>query len=60
VSLVAYISEDGLASQQWEERDLVLRRSYAPVKGNAKSRKRECVCLGAGWGEGIGDFGDKI
>ena len=47
MSLVAYIAEDGLVSHQWEERPLVLQRSYAPVQGNARASKRE---------EGIEDF----
>jgi hypothetical protein len=29
---------------------------YAPVKGNARARKWECVDWGIGNGEGIGDF----
>jgi hypothetical protein len=36
VSLVAYVAEDGLVGHQWEERPLVLRRSYAAVQRNAK------------------------
>jgi hypothetical protein len=28
VSVVAYVIEDGLVGHQWEERPLVLRRSY--------------------------------
>jgi len=59
VSLVAYVAEVGLVGHQWEERPLVLRRSYAPVQGNAKARK-EWVGRGTGWGEGVGDFGDSI
>jgi hypothetical protein len=60
MSLVAYVAEDGLVGHQWEERPLVLRRSYAPVQGNARARKQEWVCWGAGWGESIGDFRDSI
>jgi hypothetical protein len=60
VSLVEYLAEDGLVSHQWEERPLVLRRSYAPVQGNARVRKQEWVGWGAGHGEGIGGFGDSI
>jgi hypothetical protein len=50
VSLAAYVAEDGLVGNQWEERPLVLRRSYAPVQGNARARKGESV----GWGAGVG------
>ena len=35
MSLVAYVTEDGLVGHQWEERPWVLGRSYAPVQGNA-------------------------
>jgi hypothetical protein len=42
-SLAAYVPEDGLVSHQWEERPLVLQRSYAPVQGNVSARKREWV-----------------
>jgi hypothetical protein len=41
VPLLAYVAEDGLVSHQWEERPLVLQRSYAPVQGNARTRKWE-------------------
>jgi hypothetical protein len=54
MSLVAYVAEDDLVSHQWEERPLVLRRSYAPVQGNARARKWELVGWGAGWGGGLG------
>jgi hypothetical protein len=48
VSLVVYVAEDGLVGHQWEERPLVLQRSYAPVQRNARARKQEWV----GWGAG--------
>ena len=54
MSLVAYVAEDGLVSHQWEERPLVLRRSYVPVQGNARARKQEWVDWGAGLGESMG------
>jgi hypothetical protein len=57
VSLVAYVAEDGLVGHQWEERALVLQRSYVPVQGNARARKREWVREGAGLGEGIRALG---
>jgi hypothetical protein len=52
VSLVPYVAEDGLVGHQWEDRPLVLRRSYAPVQGNARARKQELVGWGAWWGGG--------
>jgi hypothetical protein len=60
VSLAAYVAEEGLVNHQWEDRPLVLRRSYVPVQGNARARKWECVGQGAGQREGIGGFGDSI
>jgi hypothetical protein len=60
MSLAAYVAEDGLVGHQWEKRPLVLRRSYGPVQGNARARKQKWVGWGAGWGKGIGDFGDSI
>jgi hypothetical protein len=60
VSLVSYVAEDGLVGHQWEERPLVLRRSYAPVQGNARARKQEWVGWGAGREESIRGFGDSI
>jgi hypothetical protein len=60
VSLVAYISEDDLFGYHWEERPFVLRRSYDPVQGNARTRKQEWVGWGTGQEESIGDFGDSI
>jgi hypothetical protein len=41
VSLAAYVAEDGLVGHHWEERPLVLKRLYAPVQGNARTRKQE-------------------
>ena len=55
--LAAYVAEDGLVSHHWEERPLVLRRLYAPVQGNARSRKLEWVGWETGKGEGKGTFG---
>ena len=60
MSLVAYVAEDGPVGHQWEERPLVLQRSYVPVQGNARARKREWVGWGAGQGEDLGDFQDSI
>jgi hypothetical protein len=60
VSLATYAAEDGLVGHQWEERPLVLQRSYAPVQGNARTRKQEWVNWGAGRGKGIGGFEDII
>jgi hypothetical protein len=52
-----HVAEDGLVGHQWEERPLVLGRSYAPIQGNARARKREWVGWGAGWGKGMGALG---
>jgi hypothetical protein len=60
VSIVAHVAEDSLVGHQWEERPLVLRRSYAPVQGNARARKWEWVGWGAGQVKSIGDFQDNI
>jgi hypothetical protein len=38
----------------------VLQRLYAPIQGNARTRKQEWVDWGAGQGEGIGDIKDSI
>jgi hypothetical protein len=47
-------------SHQWEERPLVLQRSYTPVQGNARARKQEWVDWRAVQRDGIGDFQDSI
>jgi hypothetical protein len=60
VFLLAYVSEGGLVSHQWEERPLALQRSYAPVEENSRARKQEWIDWGAGQGESIGDFWDSI
>jgi hypothetical protein len=60
VSLVEYVAEFGLVGHQWEERPLVLPRSYAPVQGNARARKQEWVGLRSGRAEGIEDFQNSI
>ena len=41
MSLVVYVAEDGLIGHKWEERPMVLQRSYAPIQGNAWARKQE-------------------
>jgi hypothetical protein len=51
--LVAYVVEDRLFGHQWEERPLVLGRSYAPVQGNARAREQEWVGWGAGQGGSV-------
>jgi hypothetical protein len=53
-------SRNGPVGHQWEERPLVLGRSYAPVQGNARARKQEWVGWGTEWGEGIGGLGDNM
>jgi hypothetical protein len=50
MALVAYAAEDSLVAHQLEERPLVLRRFYAPVKGNAMARKQKWMGWGAGGG----------
>jgi hypothetical protein len=60
VSLVAYVAEDGLVGHQWEERPLVLQKSFVPVQVNARARKWERVGWGEEWGQGIWGFGDSI
>jgi hypothetical protein len=49
-----------LVGHQWEERPLVLQSSYAPVQGNARTKKQEWVGWGVGQGEGVGGFRDSI
>jgi hypothetical protein len=60
MSLVAYVSKDGLVSHHWEERLLGLANFICPVQGNSRAKKWEWVGWGAGLGEGIGDFWDSI
>jgi hypothetical protein len=61
VCLVAYVAEDSLVGNQWEERPLVFRRSYVPVQGNVRTRKEGGVCgLGSRAVGGIRDFWDSI
>ena len=57
MSLDAYVPEDGQVDHEWEERPLVLKRSYM---SQYRARKQEWVGWGAGSGEGIGSFGDSI
>jgi hypothetical protein len=61
MSLAAFVAEDGLVGQQWEERTLVIPRFFDPVQGNARAKKQDWVGWGVGQGEGIGieDFWGK-
>ena len=60
MSLAAYVAEGGLVGHHWEERPLGIANFICLSTGNARARKEECMGWGAGWGEGIGDFGDSI
>jgi hypothetical protein len=42
------------------KKPLVLRKSYAPVQGNARARKQEWVGWGTGQGEGYRGLWDSI
>jgi hypothetical protein len=50
MSLDIYVAENGLVSHYWKERPLVLIRLYAPVQGNARARKQECLGWEQAWG----------
>jgi hypothetical protein len=41
VFLVLYVAEECLVGPQWEERPLVLRRLYVPLKVNARAREQQ-------------------
>ena len=57
MSLVAYVSEDGLVGHHWKEsRPLVLQTLYASVQGNARD-KSGGGGKGNEWGEGMGTVG---
>jgi hypothetical protein len=57
MSLVAYVAEDGLVGHQWEERPLILLRSYVPAPGIARAWKWDWVVGEQGWGGVYGTFG---
>ena len=44
----------------YNDRYLVLKTLYATVQGNARAKKWEWVCRGAGRGEDIGNFQGRI
>ena len=44
----------GKAAISGKRGPLVLQTLYAPVQGNARAKKWECVGRGAGRGEGVG------
>ena len=52
MSLAAYVVEDGLVGHQWEERPLVLPRSYAPEQGICQGKEVGVGVLGSRVGEG--------
>jgi hypothetical protein len=55
LSLVTYVAEDGLLGHQWEERPLVLQRSYiCPSTGECQGQEARVGGLGSRawwWGE---------
>jgi hypothetical protein len=50
---IAYVAEDGLVGHQWEERPLVLGRSYAPVQGKCQGQEGGVGGLGSRAGERV-------
>jgi hypothetical protein len=60
MSLVAYVAKDGLVAINGRRGHGDLQRSYTPVEGNARARKRQWVGCGAWWGDDIAHFGDNI
>jgi hypothetical protein len=60
VSLAAYVVEDGLVSHHWEERPLSLANFICPSTRECQGKEEGVGGLGAGSGEGIGDFWDSI
>ena len=59
LSLAAYVSKDCLVGYHCKERPIGLANLYAPVQGNARAKKGECVGRGLG-GVGMGDLWDSI
>ena len=60
VCLAAYVSEDGLVGNHWEERPLGIANFICPNTGEFQAKKLEQVGRGAGRREGIGNFWDSI
>jgi hypothetical protein len=58
VFLAAYVSEDGLVVDHWEERPIGLANFICPSTGTPGSRSGS-AWVGE-WGEGMGDFWDSI
>jgi hypothetical protein len=59
LSLVAYVSKDGLVSHHWKERPFGLANFICPSTGECQSQKGGV----GGWvvgGVGMGDFWDSI
>jgi hypothetical protein len=56
LTLAAYISKDGLVGHYWKERPIGLANLYAPVQGNTRAKKGECV----GRGVGVGGYGGLL
>jgi hypothetical protein len=50
VSLAVYVAEDGLSAITGKRGPLVLQTLYAPVQGNARTKKSGWVGSGAGSG----------
>jgi hypothetical protein len=60
VSLVAYVSKDGLVGHQWKERPLGLANFICLSTGECQAKKCEWVDRGVAGREGMGDFWDNI
>ena len=55
LTLAAYVSKDGLVGQHWKEMPIGYANFICPSTGERQGEE-----VGAGQGEGIGDFQDSI
>ena len=60
MSLSAYLAEDGIIGHQWDERPLGFANFICPSTGEHHGQEVGWVDRGAGLGEGIGDFQDRV
>ena len=56
----SYVAEDGLVSHQWEEKSLVLGRSYPQYRGMPGPGSKSGWVGEQGRADGVGDFRDSI
>jgi hypothetical protein len=60
LTLVTYVSKDGLVGHHWKERPIGHANCICPSTGERQGQRNGNGWVGKSGGEGMGDFSDSI